>query len=181
VSTPASPSARSWPTSRCWTCCAPCVSRQDWQAEIDARLKDADAGQQIEKRREQLQEQIRRVGRAYLSRSIDDETPDRKVQTAQDELGRLVMPSADDLMEVGMQIEKLEKFLGEASAAERSEISHLLLEEVSFDLEQGQVTRIKPNKPLQFLFALVADELEWKDDGHSALKMPKPKKDGSQK
>ncbi len=154
---------------------------EDWQEEINARLKDADEAQQVEKRRAQLREHMRRLGKAYTTGTLDDEEYERKLKQAQQELETLVVPTVEELVDAGLQIENLGEYLAEANEVERAEISHLLLESVGFDLEQGQATRIKANGPLKFLFALVADEMEWKDDGQGGLKLPKPKKVGARK
>ena len=149
----------------------------DWQNEIEARLRTTDEAGQIEKRRTQLRENIRRLGRAYTSGGMDDDEYAGKLAKAQEELAGLVVPNTGHLLEVGLQIETLAEYLAEATVGERAELCQLLLEAVYIDLEQGRVVRLKPNAPLQVLFALVAETMGWKTDGQGGLRLPKPPKE----
>jgi len=136
---------------------------QNWQKEIEEMAADFDETNHIEKERQHTQEQLRRLVRTYQDGLVDDKEYERKRDSLQAKLERLIIPDGATLLEQGLQLENLEPYLQEATEAERAEIAHLIFETVHVDLETQKITRFKPTTEFLHIFRLAAKESGWEE------------------
>ena len=132
---------------------------EDWQDELRRQMEDEDEARRIEARRQQLQEQLRRLGRAYADGAYSDDEYEEKRMALQNELESLVVPDASRVFEAGLQLEQLGSFLEDATDVERAEIAHLMLTAVYADLEEKLIVRLRPSPEFVFMFRLAAPEM----------------------
>ncbi len=133
----------------------------NWQEIIENTASEMSIGHQVEKERQKIRRQLRRLGEIYQDGIITQKEYVRQRDTLQAQLMALIVPDDATLMEYGLQIEQLGPYLKEATEAEKAEISHLLLEAVYFDLESGQIVRLKSKPDFLHIFHLVAQEMGW--------------------
>lgn len=135
----------------------------DWQEELEEMIADEDEGRRMEERRRQLQEQKRRLGRAFSDGALEEDEYERKLKQIQGELDRLVTTDDVDLLEYGLKLERLGDVLGEADPAELAELCQLMLEQVHVDLGQGRIVRFRPTPTFMLLFRMAASEMGWRE------------------
>ncbi|MFZ6029740.1 MAG: recombinase family protein [Chloroflexota bacterium] len=133
----------------------------DWQEEIQRMVTDADVTHKIETRRTQIDNEIRRLGRAYADGSFSDAEYEKRRDRLLSERETLIIPDNAVALDFGLQLESLSEFLEEATIEEQAQICHFLLESVYFDLDTKEVIRLRPAKDFTFLFRMAAEEMEW--------------------
>jgi DNA invertase Pin-like site-specific DNA recombinase len=147
---------------------------QDWQTEIEQIANEQDAVAKIEKRRVQIEEKLKRLGKAYTDGTMLEIDYKRTRNDLKNELESLIIPDGADLMERGLVLDSLGAYIDEATESEQSEIVHLLLDAVFIDfdpIKQGvdgpAITRLKPVPDFLPLFEMAAEEVGWKrlEDG----------------
>jgi site-specific DNA recombinase len=139
----------------------------EWRAEIAALEADADEQRRQAERRQQLLEQKRRVGQAYVDGTLSEAEYAGRLRQLEAELERLVVVAGPDLLHEGEQLERIGQVLAEATLEERAELCRLILEKVYVDLTEGKVVRVRPQPEFTVLFRLAAAEMGWQvaEDG----------------
>jgi DNA invertase Pin-like site-specific DNA recombinase len=134
---------------------------KDWQAEIERLVQNMDTVRQIENRRAQIDEELRRVGRAYADGVYtEDEYDQRRIKLIA-EKDSLVVPDGARVIEIGLRLESLDFFLQEATDDEKYQILHLLFDYLYFDFEKSKIVRFKPKAEFAHIFRLAAPLMGW--------------------
>lgn len=135
----------------------------DWQAELRRQLEDTDEIKQIEARQEQIQEQLRRLGRAYSDGLYDEQEYEQRGLALKTELEGLVIPDSARVFDIGLQLDNLGEYLEDATDDEQAEIAHLILTAVYADLDRNRVARLRPSPEFTFMFRMAASEMGWQE------------------
>lgn len=134
---------------------------KDWQQDIERLLEDLDVVRKIENRRIEIDEELRRVGRAFADGVFDEEGYERRRKKLLAEKDSLIIPDGAKSIEMGMQLENIGDFLDEATTEEKYKILHLLFDALYYDFSRKKIVRIKPQSVFVHIFRLAASELGW--------------------
>ena len=144
---------------------------EDWQDILEQRARDVNEVAKMETRRNPLQDQLRRLSRRYQDGLVTDDEYERSRDQIRAELDRLVIPDTAQSVDLGLRIEALAWYLDEATEAERSEIVHLMLESIHYDLAAEKIVRFRPKSELMFLFQLIGRELGWHEEPDGSFRL----------
>lgn len=134
---------------------------ENWHKEIERLMDDMDTVRQIENRRVQIADELRRLGRTFADGAFSESEYESRRSKLLAEKESLVVPDGARVIEVGLRLESLGDFLGEATDEEKYQILHLLLEYVYFDFSQKKIVRFKPKAEFIHLFRLAAPLAGW--------------------
>ena len=132
-----------------------------WQKEIERLVDDMDTVRQIENRRTQIGEELRRLGRTFADGVFSETEYENRRAKLIAEKNSLVVPDGARIIEVGLRLESLGDLMDQATNDEKYQILHLLLEYVYYDFSQGKVVRSKPKADFVHLFRLAAPLVGW--------------------
>ena len=132
-----------------------------WQKEIERLVENMDIVRKIENRRLEIDEELRRAGRAFADGAFSEEDYERRRKKLIAEKDSLIVPDGARAIEMGMQLENIGDFFDEATDDEKNKILHLLFEAVYFDFDQRRVVRFKPHKDFVSIFRLAASLTGW--------------------
>jgi DNA invertase Pin-like site-specific DNA recombinase len=135
----------------------------DWQEELRRQLEDKDEIRMIETRREQINDQLRRLGRAFADGFYDDQEYEHRSLALKTELEGLVIPDSARVFDSGLQLDNLGDYLEDATEDEQSEIAHLIMTAVYADLDRNLVIRLRPSPEFTFMFRVAAEEMGWQE------------------
>lgn len=133
----------------------------NWQDIIEASAQKMSEEYQIDKERQKIRGQLKRLAEIYQDGLIPRKEYTHRRDELQAQLMALIIPDDATLMEAGLQIENLGPYLEEATVAEKAEIIQLLLEAVFVDLEEGRIVRLKAKPDFLHIFRMVAKEMQW--------------------
>jgi len=146
---------------------------KDWQAEIERLVQNMDIVRQIENRRIQIDEELRRLGRTFADGVFaESEYEQRRIKLIA-EKDSLVVPDGARVIEVGLRLESLDFFLQEATNDEKYQILHLLFDYIYFDFEQRKIIRFKPKAEFAHIFRLAAPLMGWHESDENIFDFAK--------
>ena len=117
----------------------------DWIDRVMALINVQDDVERVRGRKQQLEERLRRLGKAYVEGMYSDSDYEREKRYIGMELESLVVPEADAAVEAGRLIEDLPKLWEEASLPERRKLLLSMLDGVYFDTKgEKALVAIKP-------------------------------------
>ncbi len=134
---------------------------EDWQKDIERLLEDMDVVRKIESRRFEIDDELRRVGRAFADGVFNEDDYERRRKKLLAEKDSLIIPDEAKSIEMGMQLENIGDFLDEATTEEKYKILHMLFDALYYDFFKKQIVRIKPHSEFVHIFRLAASELGW--------------------
>jgi site-specific DNA recombinase len=132
-----------------------------WHKEIELLVENMDVVRKIENRRLEIDEELRRTGRAFADGAFNEEDYERRRKKLIAEKDSLIVPDGARAIEMGMQLENIGDFFDEATDDEENKILHLLFEAIYFDFDQRRVVRFKPHKDFVAIFRLAASLTGW--------------------
>ena len=134
---------------------------EDWQKDIERLLQNMDVVRKIENRRLEIEEELRRAGRAFADGAFTEDDYDRRRKKLITEKDSLVVPDGAKAIEMGMQLETIGDFIDEATDDEKYKILHVLFDAVYYDFGQKRLTRFKPHVDFVPIFRLATPLSGW--------------------
>lgn len=144
---------------------------RDWQDILEEGARNADEVTRQEMRRNQLQDQLRRLSRRYQDGLVTDDEYERTRDQIRAEIDRLMPADITQSVALGLRLEALAGFLDEATEAERSEIAHLMLETLHYDLAREKIVRLRPRSDFMVLFQMIGRELGWREEADGSFRL----------
>ena len=139
-----------------------------WQKDIERLVQNMDVVRKIENRRLEIDEDLRRAGRAFADGAFSDEEYERRRMKLISEKDSLIVPNDAKALEMGMQLENIGDFFEDATNDEKNRILHLLFEAIYYDFDQKRMVRFRPLAEYAPLFRLAAPLSGWfEEDGYT--------------
>ncbi len=135
-----------------------------WEEAFERLAEEMTGSNKIQKKRQTLEDKLRRLGRVYADRLISDDEYERKRNALRAELDSLVIPDEAIMVELSMQLGDLGPYLEEATVEERAGICHLIFDAVYADVQTDTITRLKPNREFVHIFRLAAEQNGWEEE-----------------
>lgn len=141
---------------------------EDWHKEIERLIQNMDVVRKIENRRIEIDDELRRTGRAFADGAFNEEDYERRRKKMIAEKDNLIVPDGAKTIEMGMQLENIGDFLEEATNDEKYKIFHILFDSISYDFSKKKKVRFKPHTEFVHIFRLAAPLTGWTEsDGFS--------------
>jgi DNA invertase Pin-like site-specific DNA recombinase len=134
-----------------------------WQKDIERMIQDMDVVRKIENRRLEIEDELRRAGRAFADGAFSEDDYDRRRKKLISEKDSLVVPDGARAIEMGMQLETIGDFIDEATADEKYKILHILFDAVYYDFGQKRLVGFKPHAEFVPIFRIVAPFSGWSE------------------
>jgi hypothetical protein len=133
--------------------------RPHWLQQVLAILSLKDEVERVKKTRQDVQEKLRRMAKAYIDGLFPDEEYNRQRRLLELELGSLVVPGVNAAEEAGNLIQNLPKLWVEANLEERRKLLLTMLEAVYVDAKQYKIiVAIKPKPPFIPIFRVAVSK-----------------------
>jgi len=140
---------------------------EEWHKEIERMIQSMDVVRKIENRRIEIDEELRRAGRAFADGAFNEEDYDRRRKKLFAEKDSLILPDGAKTIEIGMQLENIGDFLEEATNDEKYKIFHILFDTISYDFSKKKMVKFKPHTEFVHIFRLAAPMSDWTEtDGY---------------
>jgi hypothetical protein len=136
---------------------------ETWQKEIEQLLQKMDVVRKIEDRRLEIEEELRRAGRAFADGAFSEDDYDRRRKKLISEKDSLVIPDGAKAIEMGMQLETIGDFIDDATDDEKYKILHILFDAVYYDFGQKRLVGFKPHADFVPIFRLAAPLSGWSE------------------
>jgi DNA invertase Pin-like site-specific DNA recombinase len=134
-----------------------------WQKDIERMLQDLDVVRKIENRRLEIEDELRRAGRAFADGAFNEDDYDRRRKKLISEKDSLVVPDGARAIEMGLQLETIGDFMDEATDDEKYKILHILFDAVYYDFGQKRLVGFKPHTEFVPIFRLAAPLSGWSE------------------
>lgn len=134
---------------------------EDWQDKIRQRVEDMDIVRQIETRKARIEDDLRRLGRAYVDRVYTESEYETRRTKLLNEKASLVIPDGARIIEIGLRLESLQEFLEYATEDEKYQILHILFDFVNYDFKLTKIVSFKPKAEFAEIFRLAAPLTGW--------------------
>jgi site-specific DNA recombinase len=116
-----------------------------WLEEVIAIVNLKDEETRIKKRRTEVQEKLKRIGKIYVDKLISDDEYNRQLRMLNGELESLVVPGMNAAEEAGRLISHLPELWAGANLEEKRNLLLTMLEAVYFDVKQTRsIVALKP-------------------------------------
>ena len=138
---------------------------KEWQVEIRRLLQDMDIVRQVEIRKHEIDDELRRVARAYADGGYSEASYERRRSRLISEKNLLVIPEDMETLDLDVSLEKLGDYLEEANDDEKKQILHLLFESIYFDFDRQCVSGFKPQTEFVDVFHSAAPFSGWVETG----------------
>jgi len=132
-----------------------------WQKDIEQLLQNMDVVRKIENRRLEIEEELRRTGRAFADGAFNEDDYDRRRKKLISEKDSLIVPDGAKAIEMGMQLETIGDFIDEATDDEKYKILRILFDTVYYDFGQKILVGFKPHVDFVPIFRLAAPLSGW--------------------
>ena len=122
------------------------VLPEAWMDRVLAKIHLADEVQRVAQERDQVQQRLRRLGKAYVDGLYGDEDYRREKRLLEERLGSLVVPGVDAAREAGKLLENLPQLWAQADLGERRKLLGTMLDAVYVDtVEEKSIVAIRPS------------------------------------
>ena len=133
----------------------------EWQVEIQGMLQDMDVVRQVKIRKLEIDEELRRVARAYADGGYSEASYERRRSRLISEKNLLAIPDDMEALDLDVSLEMLGDYLEEASDDERKQILHLLFESIYYDFDRQCVVGFKPQTEFANVFHSAVSSTGW--------------------
>jgi len=116
---------------------------------------------EIESRKVIIDDDLRRIGRAYVDRVFTEIEYENRRTKLLNEKASLVIPDGAKVIEIGLRLEGLQEFLEYATDDEKYQILHILFDFVNYDFKQAKIVRFKPKAEFAEISRLAAPLTGW--------------------
>ena len=128
-----------------------------WLEEVLAIISLKDKVEHVRKKRQAIQEKLRRMGKAYVNGVFPDEEYHRQKKLLEMELESLIIPQANAAEEAGKLILDLPRLWSNANVEERRKLLLTMLDAVYVDAKQTKsIIAIRPKPPFKPVFQVAA-------------------------
>jgi len=134
---------------------------EDWQNQIRQKAEDMDIVREIESRKAKIDDDLRRIGRAYVDRVFTESEYENRRTKLLNEKASLVIPDGAKVIEIGLRLESLQEFLEYATDDEKYQILHILFDFVNYDFKQAKIVCFKPKAEFAEIFRLAVPLTGW--------------------
>jgi len=118
-----------------------------------------DEVEEVKKRRQAVQEKLRRMGKAFVDGLFPDEEYHRRKRLLELELESLVVPEANAAEEPGQLLLSLKKLWADATLGERRKLLTSMLDAVYFEAKKTKsIVAIRPKPPFIPVFRVAASK-----------------------
>jgi DNA invertase Pin-like site-specific DNA recombinase len=125
----------------------------DWIDQVMALINLQDQVDTVRERRHQLEERLRRLGRAYVDNLYSEPDYLREKRYIEMEMESLLVPEADAAQNAGRLIEHLSTLWDEADMEERRKLLLTMLDGIYFDTKEAKsIVAIKPKPAFMPIF-----------------------------
>ena len=138
--------------------------------EIELLLQKMDVVREIETRRLEIEEELRRAGRAFADGAFSEDDYDCRRKKLISEKDSLVIPDGAKAIEMGMQLETIGDFIDDATDDEKYKILHILFDSVYYDFGQKRLVGFKPHADFVPIFRLAAPLSGWSESEGSVFR-----------
>ena len=126
-----------------------------WMDRVLARIHLADEVERIQQGRQQAEQRLKRLGKAYVDGLYSDHDYRREKRDLEEKLGSLAVPGIDAMREAGKFLESLPTLWGQAILAERRKLLLAMLDAVYVDtVDEKAIVAIRPKPAFQPLFEI---------------------------
>ena len=133
--------------------------RPKWLEEVLAIISLKDEVERVRKARQDIQEKLRRMAKAYIDGLFPDEEYHRQKRLLEMELESLVVPGVNAAEEAGKLILNLPALWAEANLEERRKLLLTMLDAVYIDAKKTKsIVAIKPKPPFKPIFQVAASK-----------------------
>lgn len=131
---------------------------EDWQAELEELLGEAEEVTELQAQRERLEAERRRLKRAWVRGDYEDDADlyQEELERIRRELARI--PSEDELAQLRIaarQVAALQEIWDTAAEADQRDLLQLMFRRVVTDVTQGRLLLLYPTAPFIPLFRAV--------------------------
>ena len=121
------------------------VLPEGWLDAVLERISLRDEVARVQAEREQVQEKLRRLGKAFVDGMVDDSDYERHKAQLEFDLTSLVVPEADAVVEAGRLVQRLPELWAAADITERRRLLLTVLDAVYVDAREARaVVSIRP-------------------------------------
>ena len=130
------------------------VLPEDWLDAVLERISLRDEVARVHAEREQVQEKLRRLGKAFVDGMVDEPDYERHKAQLEFDLTSLVVPEADTVAEAGRLVQRLPELWAAADLAERRRLLLTVLDAVYVDAREAKaVINIRPKAAFEVVLA----------------------------
>ena len=124
-----------------------------WQERMLTQIQLVDEFKRVEQERTEVEQRLKRLGRAYVDGVYNEESYRRELKTLKQKLSGLVVPEIDESNEAGKLLENLPELWQEADLSERRKLFLGILDAVYVEtVEEKAIVALKPKAAFQALF-----------------------------
>ena len=145
---------------------------EDWQSSIRQRIEDMDIVRKIEKRKAKIEDDLQRIGRAYVDGAYDENTYEARRSQLLKEKAGLKLPDGASVIEIGLKMDNLQEFLEHASEKEKYQILHAFFEAVYYDFNEKEIISFKPKPEFMGIFQVAAPSANWRITDDELFELP---------
>ena len=128
-----------------------------WLEEVLSIISLNDEVEKLRKKRQDAQEKLRRMAKAYMDGLFPDEEYHRQKKLLEMELESLMVPQANAAEEAGKLIMNLPRLWNEANLEERRKLLLTILDAVYVDVKKTKsIIAIRPKPPFKPVFQVAA-------------------------
>lgn len=144
-----------------------------WESEVVKLLQESQNGEDPEKERKDIREQLRRMRTGYERGMYKGEEHIfwREVGSLQERLARLEQPSSDVIHHAATTLLNLRESWEKATREEQRELVQMILEEAGCSISERRVVWVKPRIGFGILFGL-ASKVQLGENGRFMLDAP---------
>ena len=127
-----------------------------WLEEVLAIISLKDEVDKVKKKRQSVNEKLRRMAKAYIDGVFSDEEYRRQKKLLEMEMETLVVPEASAAEQAGKLILDLSRLWSEANLEERRKLLLTMLDAVYIDAKNNLIVAIRPKPPFRPVFQVAA-------------------------
>ena len=129
------------------------VLPEDWLDAVLERIRLRDEVARVRTEREQVQERLRRLGKAFVDGMVDEPDYERHKTQLEFDLTSLVVPEADAVAEAGRLVQRLPELWAAADLSERRRLLLTVLDAVYVDAREARaVVNVRPKAAFEAVF-----------------------------
>ena len=133
--------------------------QQGWRETIIERVIALSERERIAGERRQVEERLKRLGRAYVDGMISERAYTAETGQLRARLASLNVPEVDIAIESAALLEQLQEIWRQATTAERHKLLAGMLEAVYIDVPTRQLVGITPKGPFRQAFSALEGKL----------------------
>jgi len=134
-----------------------------WQNQIRQQAEDMDIVRKIESRKAKIDDDLHRLGRAYIDRVLTESEYENRRTKLLNEKASLVVPDGAKIIEIGLRLESLQEFLEYATEDEKYQILHILFDFINYDFKLARIVSFKPKAEFAGIFRLATPLTGWNE------------------